>query len=404
VTEIFIRVNSSGVPLSQADFAMSKIAVNDDYDGSNLRKAIDYFCHLSVAPDFYATLERDTDFASSDYFRKMAWLRRENDDLYDPTYNDMLRVAFTARFQRGRLQDLVALLSGRNFETRQFEEAIIEDIFAQLREGILDFINETHFKRFIMIVRSAGFVDSSLISSQAALNFAYIVYLNMRRQGVADAEIERQVRRWFVISTLTGRYSASSETNIDLDIRQIASMGIAAYADQIVRSQFSEGFWDITLPQAFETSSISGPAFNVFRAAQVKLGDKDFLSRDISVRELIEYKSDVHHLFPKDLLKKGGLSRGQYNQIANYVVAQSEINIQIGNKAPATYFQEMWQQVQGGPQRYGNITTPQELCDNLAMNCIPEGVESMTLDDYPSFLVERRRLMALKIKAYFESL
>lgn len=97
VTEIFIRVNSAGVPLSQADFAMSKIAVNDTYGGPDLRKAVDYFCHLAVAPDFYHRIQdHDADFANTSYFQKMAWLKRENDDLYDPTYTDMLRVAFTS--------------------------------------------------------------------------------------------------------------------------------------------------------------------------------------------------------------------------------------------------------------------------------------------------------------------
>lgn len=48
VTEIFIRVNSAGKALSQADFAMSKIAVNESYGGNVLRKAIDYFCHLAI--------------------------------------------------------------------------------------------------------------------------------------------------------------------------------------------------------------------------------------------------------------------------------------------------------------------------------------------------------------------
>jgi len=43
VTEIFIRINSKGVVLSQADFAMSKIAANESYGGSTLRKCIDYF-------------------------------------------------------------------------------------------------------------------------------------------------------------------------------------------------------------------------------------------------------------------------------------------------------------------------------------------------------------------------
>ncbi|MFZ4526839.1 MAG: hypothetical protein ACOYOE_15310 [Chlorobium sp.] len=47
-TEIFIRINSKGVVLSQADFAMSKIVANETYGGNVLRKAIDYFCHLAV--------------------------------------------------------------------------------------------------------------------------------------------------------------------------------------------------------------------------------------------------------------------------------------------------------------------------------------------------------------------
>jgi hypothetical protein len=100
VTEIFIRVNSEGVPLSQADFAMSKIAVNETYGGNTLRKAIDYFCHLAVAPEFYATMQNDHDFTKSVFFHKMAWMRQENDDLYDPSYTDMLRVAFTSEFHR----------------------------------------------------------------------------------------------------------------------------------------------------------------------------------------------------------------------------------------------------------------------------------------------------------------
>jgi hypothetical protein len=48
VTEIFIRVNSAGAALSQADFAMSRIAANESYGGNQLRKAIDYFSHLAV--------------------------------------------------------------------------------------------------------------------------------------------------------------------------------------------------------------------------------------------------------------------------------------------------------------------------------------------------------------------
>lgn len=402
VTEIFIRVNSEGVPLSQADFAMSKIAVNETYGGNMLRKAIDYFCHMAVNPEFFNIVKNDAVFARSEFFNRMAWLRKENDNLYDPSYTDMLRVAFTSEFKRGRLEDLVALLSGRNFETRQYEEAIVEDSFNRLKQGIFNFINETNFQSFIMIIRSAGFVDSSLIGSQNALNFAYILYLTMRGQGIPPAEIERYVRRWYVMTILTGRYSGDPEGTMDYDIRQIHTQGVQAYLDGLIRGELSETFWEVALPQALNTSVASSPYFRVFQAAQVKLGDCGFLSKDISVRDLVEIRSHVHHIFPSDYLKKKGFARGQYNQIANYVVAQSEINIAIGNKEPKVYFQELFAQCQGGPKKYGNITDLQELQENLAMNCIPDGMEKMTADDYEEFLKKRRKLMAEKIKTYFE--
>jgi len=408
VTEIFIRVNSEGVPLSQADFAMSKIAVNETYGGNVLRKAIDYFCHLAVAPEFYQTIAADQEFAKSPFYSQMSWLRNENDDLYDPSYTDMLRVAFTSEFKRGRLEDLVALLSGRNFETRQYEESIVEDSFNRLKGGISRFMNESHFKRFIMIIKSAGFVDGSMIGSQNALNFAYILYLSLRAQGVHNAEIERQVRRWFVMSILTGRYSGSPESTIDYDIRQIDAQGIQLYADAVVQGELSDAFWRMLLPQAMDTSVASSPYFRLFQAAQIKLGDRGFLSRDISVRELIEIKSDVHHVFPKDYLKANGLTRSQYNQIANYAVAQSEINIAVGSKEPQVYFAQLREQCNNGngmsAKHYGSITELKELEQNLRAHCIPDGVEEMTFAEYPTFLAKRRKLMARKIQAYFESL
>jgi hypothetical protein len=393
VTEIFIRVNSAGVPLSQADFAMSKIAVNESYGGNTLRKAIEYFCHLAVAPDFYRTMEADVEFRKSEFFQPMVWLKRENDDLYDPSYTDMLRVAFTSEFKRGRLEDLVALLSGRNFETKQYEETIVEDSFTRLKKGILHFINETDFKQFIL-----------MIGSQNALNFGYILYLTLRGQGVPKAEIEKWVRRWFVMSVLTGRYSASPESIFDFDIRQIYLQGVEKYAEGLIRGELSDAFWNSALPQELDTSASSSPYFRVFLAAQVKSNDKGFLSKDIGIKELIEVKSDVHHIFPRAFLKKEGMSRGQYNQVANFVVAQSEINIAIGSKEPKAYFSHIEEQCNGGKKRYGNIVDHKDLKKNLQMNCIPAGMDSIRVEDYPRFLEERRKLMAKKMQAYFNSL
>lgn len=405
VTEIFIRINSKGVVLSQADFAMSKIAANETYGGNELRKCIDYFCHLAVAPEFYREISvLDKEFSKTDYFQKMSWLKNENDDLYDPSYTDMLRVSFTSEFKRGKLQDLVALLSGRNFATRTYEEETAEASFNLLKQGAMKFMNETNFKRFLMIVRSAGFIDTSMIRSQNVLNFAYIVYLVLKTQNTDSAKIETLVRRWLVMSALTRRYSSSPESQFDFDIRRIDEVGVDKYLQDIESAELSDGFWLSGLPQQLNTSVASSPYFNVYLAAQVKMNDKGFLSRDITVGDLIAYRGDVHHLFPKNYLKSNGLARGRYNQIANYVMMQSEINIAIKDRAPIVYFSELMEHCGNGQAAYGAITDLEEMQDNFRQHCIPDGMENKTVEHYDEFLEQRRQLMALKIKDYYAML
>lgn len=405
VTEIFIRVNSAGVELSQADFAMSKIAVNERFGGNLLRKAIDYFCHAAVAPEFLQRIPAiDRDFRDSEYFPVMKWLRDVNDDIYDPTYTDVLRVAFTSEFRRGKLQDLVALISGRNFETKQYEEAIAEQSFARLKKGVLAFFNQTHFERLTMILRSAGFITSNLIGGRNAVNFAYIIYLRGLEEKVPAADLERLVRRWYVMSILRGRYTGSPETQFDIDIRQIEARGLNAYVKAVLETELPESFWTGMLPQMMETSSVQSAYFLAYKAAQVKLGDKGFCSRDITVRDLILNRGDVHHVYPRNYLKKQGLPRGRYNQIANFVLAQSEINIAIGDKAPQVYIQELVEQCNGSDKKYGGITDLDELRENFRVHCLPVSMLEGRIPDYNTFLEERRKLMALKIKRWFEVL
>lgn len=406
VTEIFIRVNSAGAELSQADFAMSKIAANETYGGNQLRKAIDYFCHLTVAPEFLPRIERgDKAFAASEFLPKMKWLKDVNDDIYDPTYTDMLRVAFTSEFGRGKLQDLVALLSGRNFETKQYEEVTAEASFAKLKQGILNFISQTHFERLTMVLRSAGFVTSDLIGGKNAVNFAYIIYLRGRAEKLPADDLERLVRRWYVMSILSGRYSGNPETWFDLDIRQIEARGLVSHVEAVIAAELAETFWSGMLPQLMETSSGKSQYFLAYQAAQVKLGDKGFLSRDITALDLLLNRSDVHHVYPKNHLKKDlNLGRGSYNQIANFVLAQSEINIVIGSKAPGVYFEELASQCNGGKKKYGGITSLADMRENLRMHCMPESLLDGVIPSYDDFLEARRRLMALKIKQWFELL
>lgn len=407
VTEIFIRINSKGVVLSQADFVMSKIASYDTEDkfGVNLRKCIDYFAHLAVEPKFYKNIEdNDEEFSKTVYLSKIVWLKNENDDLYDPDYSDILRVSFTKEFERGKMSELVGLLSGRNFETRSFEQEIMEESFQRLQKGIFDFISETHFKRFVMIIKSSGFVSKGLLRSQNVLNFAYVLYLKLREKGLDDSLIEGYVQRWFVMSLLTGRYSGSPESKFDFDIKNIAKQGVEAFLKSIEEAELSDTFWDVGLVNSLGGATINSPYINVFFAAQAKSNDKGFLSNDITVANMIVHSGDIHHIFPKEYLKAKFSSRSDYNQMANFVYAQTEVNIRIGKKSPKEYLFKVIEQCNGGERKYGGITDLDEFNKNLKDHCIPKDVVNMSIDDYPRFLEERRKLMAQKIRAYYKSL
>lgn len=403
VTEIFIRINSKGVVLSQADFAMSKISSDDCYGGNQIRKTMDYFCHLMQKPeDFEAIRQNDTEFADSEDFSKIKWIIDEHEDIYVPEYTDVLRVAFTFKFLRGRIADLVSLLSGRDFNSRDYQEAIAEDSFAKLREGVLDFVNKTNFQRYLMIVKSTGIISPSMIRSQNVLNFGYALYLLLRSKGEDAAVIEKVVRRWMVLAILTGRYSGSPESTFDYDIKRFQTNNPMEFLEHTEAGELSDAFWNNILVTKLNTSVASSPMFHVFLMAQVKMGDCGFLSEQIDVKSLIEQRGDIHHIFPKKYLQKCGIKeRGLYNQIANYVYTQSEINVKIKDQAPKEYMAQVKEQCTGGNAVYGGIDSLEKLEVNMASNCIPEDIFDMDYARFEEFLEQRRHLMAQKIQQYY---
>ena len=406
VTDIFIRINSQGVVLSQADFAMSKISADDKYGGNETRKMIDYFCHFKKQPaDYEMIVENDADFAQSDALHKISWIAKENEDIYEPSYADVLRVSFTHKFKRGKIADLVSLLSGRDFETKENTEEIAEASFLSLRQGVEAFVNKTNFQRYIMILNSAGIIDPFLVRSKNVLNFGYILYLSLKDQKYPAGLIEKIVRKWIVLSMLTGRYSGSAESTIDYDIKHFTEQDPMAFLKSIEAGELSDAFWNNTLVTKLDNSYATSPSFIVYLMAQIKLGCRGFLSEQIDVKTLLEQHGDIHHIFPKKYLQKNGLiNRKEYNQVANYAYTQSEINIKIKDAPPCEYMAKMNEQVNGGPIHFGGILSQVELDKNLRENCIPAGFEDMDISDYQEFLEKRRILMAQLIRRYYESL
>lgn len=310
VTEIFIRINQKGVVLSNADFVMSKIAADQKYGGNILRKMIDYFCHLLNDKEFLNSIEtNDVEFSQSSNYRLIKWIADKPDNLYRPDYIDVLRTAYTYAFKRGKFSDLVALLSGRDFEKRTNTEEIAEKSYQMLHDGLQAFFNQTHYQRFLMVVKSAGFVHKKLLNSQNSLNMAYAIYLHLSGLKTSEHQIQQWVKKWLVMSILTGRYSSSAETAFERDIRQISEKGIEACLEQIELAELNEGFWEHGLVSQLDSSSSTNNAYLCYLAAQCKNQECAFLSDSIKISHLLEHRGDEHHLFPKAYLNAAGYKK-----------------------------------------------------------------------------------------------
>lgn len=405
VTEIFIRINSKGSSLTQADFVMSTMAADTSHNGNLMRKAIDYFCHLFANHNFMQIVDKDSQFTDTEYYNAIKWVAATDTSLISLSFDEVLRIAFLSQYFRGKMSNLTDLLHGRNFETRKYEAEIMADSFERFSRGLSLVFNKYLYQQFVEILKGAGFISPRLIRGRMALVFAYMLFIRLHEsKEVESIKIAGYVRRWYVMSILTGRYASSPETFMDDDLRAIREKGFLRFYDDAM-ANLSETFWEITLTQRLETSSISAPAFNVFLAAQCKDVDPSFLSDSTRVRDILD-SADIHHIFPKQYLKDNGMNAViMYNQVANYVYLSRPVNINVGKDSPKKYMTDVLEAIDAGSTaKYTTIASREALRQNLEANCIPADIVGMEASDYDSFLRRRRELMAAKIRRYFESL
>lgn len=115
----------------------------------------------------------------------ISWLKDEAEDLYDPEYSDIVRVAGLVGFSRGKASSIVSELSGRDPETRKVDEERIPIAYEKLERALFRVVTNYHFDNFVMLMKSAGVITAGMVNSKNTLNFA--------------------VKGWFVMSMLTGR-------------------------------------------------------------------------------------------------------------------------------------------------------------------------------------------------------
>ena len=396
VTNIFNRINSKGVTLSSADLAMSRLSADHSHNGNNIRKQIDYFVQLLNDPTLLTNIEAvDPEFVKSKYFDQIKWIADDKTRIYVPNYSDILHVILAFACKRGKLTDLVSLISGRDFQMRNFSEQAMDENYQKLAQGASQVFNKLNFQRFTMILRDLGMRNSGKLGlfGHGALNFAYILYLYLQCElHLAKDQTDSLVKRWIVMSTLTGRYSGSSESAFERDIKAITqSSDPVATMNTILNHELTDNFWSITLPEALQRQTTQTSSWRIFQMAQVYAGDRAWLAKDTRAETVMEEEGNIHHIFPRAYLRANHFSKAEINQIANYVWLTRPRNMDVGDQAPKDYLHD-------------ELTSQFFNKQNNAENAIPADLQDYDFHDYYHFLKQRRQLMADKIHHYYDQL
>lgn len=378
VSDVFVRINSKGTPLNQADFILTLMSVFWD-EG---RKELEKFCRESRIP-------AKGDASPFNHF-------------IEPYPDQLLRVCVGVAFKRARLKYVYSILRGKDLETETFSEERRIQQFELLKDAQSRVLNLTYWHDFMNCLRQAGFRSNKMISSQNNLLFSYILYLIGRTEYKApEFDLRRTIARWFFMSAVTGRFTGSPESDMEFDLARLRQVKTAddfiKTLNKICDITLTNDFWAVTLPNDLATSSPRSPSLFAYHAALVLL-DARALFSNIKIATLLDpsvqaHKSAVerHHLFPKAYLQKKGIqSTRETNQIANYALVEWGDNIKIGDQPPHEYLPEL-------KTRFSAPETERM----YTAHALPENWEHM---EYHDFLEKRRELMAQVIAKGYETL
>lgn len=379
VAEIFVRTNSEGVKLNQADFILTLMSVHWEKG----RRQLEEFAREAVDP-------KVTGSSSKNPF-------------IDPSPDQLLRAGVGLAFRRGRLQHVYNILRGKDLETGDVSAQRREEQFDRLRLAQDEVVNLTNWHEFLKTISHAGFRSRKMITSENALVYTYILWLIGRRDFGIDLKTLRSViARWFFMAHTTGRYTSSPESQIESDLGRIGDLAprdgpaFCLELDRIVRANFTGDYWDITLPNRLDTSSSRSPVLYAYWAA-LNLLDAELLFSDIRIRALLDpgvsapRSIERHHLFPKDFLGSKGIKGTRVvNAIANMAFLDWPENAKISADDPLVYWPEM----------AGHLGTARAQ-QQAYWHALPVGWEQL---DYQTFLDRRRPLLARVVRDGFEKL
>ncbi len=378
VADVFVRINSKGTPLNQADFILTLMSVFWD-DG---RTELEQFCRQARIPAVSGP-------SPYNYYSS-------------PDPDQLLRVCVGLGFRRARLTHVYSILRGKDLDTEEYSDERREKQFEVLKSAQKEVLDLQNWHDFLLCLRQAGYASQAMISSQNALMYSYAFYLIGARDFHMDRQaLRKAIARWFFMVSLTGRYTGSFESIMEQDLGRLRGAASAAEfvhtLDSVITDTFTGDYWTITLPNELATSSSRSPSLFAYYAALNLLQARVLFSR-MHVSELLDptikgRRSAVerHHLFPRGYLSTLGITEiRDTNQIANFALVEWDDNATIRDTPPAEYY-----------PKYASRFTSAELERMAYWHALPV---DWPLMGYHEFLEARRKLVAQVIADGFRRL
>jgi hypothetical protein len=227
----------------------------------------------------------------------------------------------------------------------------------------------------VNFVRNNALFDSAdwLPSLNAMIPLA--AFFETNRQ--VGSNMESELLRWFYLASLRGRYTGSGETAMDEDLKAVReSEPILALLKNAVPPSSTE---EVT-PDEFDDAGWRNPLFALTYAAARKKGAKDWFTGVSLSKHAVgaDHQIEVHHIFPKAVLRHEGVSRHDRDEIANLAFLTAKPNKSISSTAPEKYL-------------------PKIAKDRLRAQWVPMDEDLWKLDRFQDFLAERRKLLATAV-------
>lgn len=333
VTEVFVRINSAGTRLRAAELVLAQLALR--LPGAIVEK-----------------FER----AMEDY----------EDVAFDLDTRFLMRALIALGTGQSRFRYLTEFWKKRADE--------IEQVWGRTRKAVDSAVN--------FVRHNARFESSEWVPSLNAL-IPLAAYFD--RHPKIAREVEVGLLKWFYVASLRGRYSGSPETSMDEDLKAVA--GGDPIAD-LMRNLGAARALVVTADE-FDDAGWRNPLFAMTYAVARKRDAKDWF-RGIGLGTDVvgaDHEVQVHHVFPKALLKEAGISRRDRDEIANLAFLAARPNRQISKRPPDQYLAEI----------------AAEHADRLEAQCIPMDRKLWRLENFGTFLAARRELLAAAVNELIES-